>query len=78
MIRERPLFFKAGDGEWGFGKFPKKIHAQQKLFEKKIVGNCEEINLASAFTAFNHPGPVIDFKKIIAQVIAHQKKSRTT
>jgi len=47
----------------GVWEISEKNSCTAKTVRKKIVRNCGEINLASAFTAFNHPGPVIDFKK---------------
>jgi len=47
----------------GVWEISEKNSCTAKTVRKKILGNCAEINPASAFTAFNHPGPVIDFKK---------------
>jgi len=55
-------FFEGG----GVGQFPKKIlHSKKKVCN----GSCMRKS------AFCYPGPVFDFKKFLAQAIAHQIKT---
>jgi len=50
----------------GVGQFPKKIlHSKKKVYN----GSC------TRKSAFYYPGPVFDFKKFLAQAIAHQIKT---
>ena len=59
----------------GVWEISEKNSCPAKSVRKKILGNCGEINLASAFTAFNRPGPVIDFKKKLLHKLLPTKKS---
>ena len=63
-LRRGPSFFFRCWG--GLGQFPKKIlHSKKKVYN----GSC------TRKSAFYYPGPVFDFKKFLAQAIAHQIKT---